>query len=255
MKTKNFFGEANGSARAITLVAVIAIALMLSVGITIAQQTQGNTVVDQIATTAIVDDGCPCHQGGVQTTGGGIICPGIISGMDYITSLGEAGYNAYVQSVAQQAQQQYLHQLFSLYRGDSPILLLNGGTRTAVVHGDISLTSVSAQMTPFYPNYGFMSWSTLQTRFAEIRAYDAGTGPVPSFWTPQMTALYTSTAFCNDATNCFWMYAVGQTWMAGVWMALGAAGQAGAGLEMWLIGQVGLGALLISCLESSGWNP
>ena len=257
-KGKIFFRQAkDGSAKAITLVAVVSIALMLSVGITLAQQTQGNTVVDQIATTATVDDGCPCHQGngGAQTMSGGqIVCPGIISGIGYIQSQGETWYNAMVQAAAQQGQQYYLRQMFGMYRGEAPVMMMIGGgsmgTLTAIQHESISSVAISDHVTPYYPNYGFLSWSTLQTRFAAILAYDDGTGPVPSFWTPTQLALYTSTGFCNNAQNCFWMYAVGQTWLAGVWMALGAAGQQGAGLEMWLIGQVGLGALLVECLGS-----
>ncbi len=283
-KAKIFIKAGNRSTRTITFVAAIAIALMISVGITIAQQTQGTVIVEQTATTAtVVDDGCPCHQndGGVQTMSGDVICPGIISGIAYIQSQGEAWYNNMVQSSSPSwnpspSPNQLIYLLLGGDqggRGDdgSGDNSGSGGFQSIIQSGEISHSlqsslvesssvstsvSISEHLTPV-PHlnpYGFLSWATLQTRFDAILAYNNG-GPVPSFWTPQMTALYTSAAFCNSAQNCFWMYAVGQTWIAGVWMALGAAGQAGAGMEMWLIGQVGMGAMLVMCLESSGWAP
>jgi hypothetical protein len=258
---RNFFKAGNGTARAISLVATITIALMLSVGITIAQQTQGNTVVDQIATTEISDVGCPCHQGNndnQQTiSGGGIVCPGIIDAINYITDLGEAWYNNFVQSAAQQSQQYYLLQLFSLYREGASSLSIGGGTRTSpVVHrGSISSSVIGSEMTPYsHDSFGFLSWDTLQIRFAEILAYNDGTGPVPSFWTAHMAEIYTSTGFCLDAEDCFWAYAVGQTILA-AFMAMSSAGQSYSGLQLWLEAQVLMGAALVLCLQGSGWTP
>jgi len=190
--------------RTLTILAAIGIALMISMGITLAKQTQGTMIVYQNTPTEIEDDGCPCrhtNDGGFLTmSGGGIVCPSIIDGIMYIQSQGEAWYNAQVQIVIQQWKQQYIHQFFNRDHGKSLVLGENSGTLTTIYHDGVSSLSIESQAIPYYGIH-FLSWETLQARFAEILAYNNG-GPEPSFWTPQQVALYTSPSWCVDARTC-----------------------------------------------------
>jgi hypothetical protein len=189
----------------------------------------------------VVSDDCPCHHGGAQTLGSNYVCPSVLDGIAYIQGQGETWYNNMVASIIIQQ----IIQSPNYQNGDISALDIGGrGIRSSPVYPAVHSI----------PFGGFLSWSELQGRFATIKAYANGTGAVPVWLTPEQLALFTSPLFCMDAQACFNYYTNGQVWIAGTFMALAMSGMNIFMLQMYIMGQVGLGILLLLCLQSAGWG-
>src|SRR4030042_3720214 len=192
---KGFLRKANdGTAKTVTLAVVIGIALMLSVGITIAQQTQGNIVANtyEQQTLATVQDDCPCHNNsGANTLDGGIeICNSISEGIQYISSQGENWYNQQMIHYLIQQIQEHIYGGRHLDCGENGRINLNQGQQGGgYSYQEMSGESVNGQsqvanyetapggVPPF-----FLTWEELQERFTIIESYCNEGGDIPYWW-------------------------------------------------------------------------
>ncbi len=226
-KRKRIFMAEDGTARGITLVAVISIALMLSVGITIAQQTQGSVVVKQTTAATIVDDGCPCHHNGEIKTSDTIeICPLLLEGIQHIQDLGEDWYNQMVQQARMQIFLYQIHQFDHIYVQQGGLLVSDDGGSGEDGRGSDSdgrqiqpqeeIPSESSQapmqisndwgmvsspnngvVTPLNP---YLTWDELQVRSAVIIHWCQG-GSIPGWIIPGTNGLIWS-IISPDLISC-----------------------------------------------------
>ena len=193
-KRQNFYGKADeGSMKTLTFTLVIGIALMLTMGVTLAQQTQIQTPKENTGYQTIYND-CNCNPQRPDTGGlkaeGPAVCPLVISGMSEIQSLGESWYRAFL---VQYIQSSYLVTDYNPI-GDEPQYdpHQNASIQRHRVQG-ISQGISGVYTLP-------LSWNQLMINFEIIRAYSEGSGPMPSWWDEQENITFTSN--CNSLSDC-----------------------------------------------------
>lgn len=187
--TKNIFWKAeNGSMKTVAVIGAICIALMLSVGITVAQQIQEQKSVSAISKTSETDCVYCTPQkpsgGGMRAEGHNYVCPLAMNGISEIQALGESWYEDQIAT------------------GEVIYVPFQNMTQPRGINV-IFKTGFHGLSLPVGGYYTFpLTWAQLTERFAVVQAFDAGTGPRPYWWTDAENITFTSIENCATLGNC-----------------------------------------------------